>query len=133
MRLSALSIPLLIALALPLHPQSQGGMPMMSSVDPVSGKVGDVLVIQGSNLDRSCVAELYLTDGSTDVKVPILEQTATSIKFKIPPEAKPGRLALMVLTTGKPAKLIEEPVKIEVESVTTGFAIPSPPGTGIQG
>ena len=92
---------------------------MMSSVDPGSGKVGDVLVIKGVNLGPQSVAALYLTDGTTDVKVPILEQTATSIRFKIPPEAKPGRLALMVLTGGKEPRLIEEPVKITVEPETT--------------
>lgn len=119
MRLSALSIPLLIALALPANPQAPGGMPMATSVDPGVGRVGDLLVIQGINLDRANVAALYLTDGSVDIKVAIVEQTATSITFKIPPEAKPGRFALMVLTTGKAPKLIEEPVKLTVEPATT--------------
>ncbi|HXK04987.1 MAG TPA: IPT/TIG domain-containing protein [Verrucomicrobiae bacterium] len=91
----------------------------MSSVTPASGRVGDVMVVQGTNLDRDNVAALYLTDGQTDVKVPIIEQTATSIKFKIPPEAKPGRLSLMVLSKGTDPKLIQEPVKITVESDTT--------------
>jgi len=77
------------------------------------------MVVQGTNLDRDNVAALYLTDGQTDVKVPIIEQTATSIKFKIPPEAKPGRLSLMVLSKGTDPKLIQEPVKITVESDTT--------------
>ncbi|HTS31567.1 MAG TPA: IPT/TIG domain-containing protein [Bryobacteraceae bacterium] len=119
MRISALSIPLLIALALPVHPQSEGGLPMMASIEPDSGKIGDVLVVQGANLGRTSVSALYLTDGNKDVKVAILEQTPTSIKFRIPPEAKPGRVALMVLTAGKEPKLIEEPVKLTVESATT--------------
>jgi uncharacterized membrane protein len=71
------------------------------------------------------VAALYLTDGKNDIKVPIIEQTATSIKFRIPPEAQPGRFALMVLTKGKEAKFIEEPVKITIELETTGLTIPS--------
>ncbi|MGA2150371.1 MAG: IPT/TIG domain-containing protein [Bryobacteraceae bacterium] len=125
MRLSALSIPLLVAFALPADPQSQGGMPTMSSVEPASGKVGDVLVAQGTNLDRDTVAALYLTDGTTDIKVAIIEQSATSIQFRIPPEAKPGRFALMVLTKGKDPKLIEEPVKITVEPETTSSTISS--------
>ncbi|HTP35341.1 MAG TPA: IPT/TIG domain-containing protein [Candidatus Acidoferrales bacterium] len=91
----------------------------MSSVTPASGRVGDIMVVQGTNLDRDNVAALYLTDGQTDVKVPIIEQTATSIKFKIPTEAKPGRLSLMVLSKGTDPKLIQEPVKITVESDTT--------------
>ena len=43
------------------------------------------------------------------------EQTATSIKFKIPAKAPAGRFALMLLTTGKEPKLIEQPVKLTVE------------------
>jgi hypothetical protein len=92
---------------------------MMSSVDPGSGRVGDVLVIQGVNLGPESVAALYLTDDKGDVKVTIIQQTASSIRFKIPPEAKPGRFALMVLTSGKEPRLIEEPVKITVEPETT--------------
>ncbi|MBZ5728329.1 MAG: IPT/TIG domain-containing protein [Acidobacteriia bacterium] len=120
MRISLLSIPLLLAVAAPANPQPQSGMPLMSSVEPASGKVGDVVAIQGVNLGQDIVAELYLTDGKTDLKVAMIEQTSTSIKFRIPPEAKPGRLALMVLTRGKDRKLIEQPVKIEVEPDTAG-------------
>ncbi|HXP62513.1 MAG TPA: IPT/TIG domain-containing protein [Dongiaceae bacterium] len=87
----------------------------MASVDPMNGKVGDVLVITGENLTKDSVAKLYLTDGTNDTLVDITEQTATTIKFKIPAKAKPGRLALMVLTTGKDPKLIEQPVKVTVD------------------
>lgn len=125
MRISAISIPLLIALALPAGSPSQAGMPIMRSVEPDSGKLGDVLAIQGENLGPENVAALYLTDGTTDLKVPIIEQTATSIRFRIPSGAKPGRLALMVLTKDKPPRLIEEPVKITVEPETTNSKIPA--------
>jgi len=94
-------------------------MPWISAVEPASGKVGDVLSIQGVNLGQDSVAALYLTDGNTDLKVLMIEQTSTSIRFRIPPEAKPGRFALMVLTKGNVPKLIEEPVKITVESAST--------------
>ena len=104
----------------------------MRSVEPTSGKIGDVLVIQGENLGQESVAGLYLMDGKIDIKTPIIEQTATSIKFRIPSEAKPGRLALMVLTKDKPPRLIEEPVKITVESETTSSTI-RPPGNEIIG
>ena len=120
MRISAIAIPLLVALALPARAQSDSVLPTMSSVEPASGKVGDVLVVEGTNLGSDTVAVLYLTDGKADVKVIIVEQTATSIRFKIPPEAKPGRVALMVLTKGSKPTLIEEPVKLTVEpGVTT--------------
>ena len=89
-------------------------MPRMVSVDPGNGKVGDVLVVSGENLAKASVAKVYLTDGSHDVEVIITEQTDTAIKFKIPAKAT-GRLALMVLTAGKDAKLIEQPVKIQID------------------
>jgi len=120
MRISLLSIPLLFALALPANSQPQGGLPTISSVEPASGKGGDVLSIQGANLGQDTIAQLYLTDGKTDLKVQMIEQTSTSIRFRIPPEARPGRFALMVLTKGKDPKLIELPVKIVVEPETTG-------------
>ena len=125
MRISLLSIPLLIALA-PANLQSQDGMPLISSVEPASGKVGDVLSIQGANLGQDNVAALYLTDGNTDLKVVMIEQTSTSIKFRIPSEAKPGRFAPVVLTKGKNPRLIEQPVKMTVEPETAASMISSP-------
>jgi IPT/TIG domain len=92
----------------------QQAMPRMASVDPDSGKVGDILVVTGENLQKENVAKLYLTDGKNDTQVEIVEQTATTIKFKIPAKAANGRLALMVLTVGKDAKYIEQPVKVSV-------------------
>jgi len=94
---------------------AQPAMPRLASADPPSGKVGDVIVVTGENLTKDSVAKLYLTDGTTDIQVEISEQTSTSLKFKIPAKAKPGRLALMVLTTGKEPKLIEQPVKVTIE------------------
>jgi hypothetical protein len=98
----------------------------MRSVEPASGKIGDVLAVEGENLGQESVAGLYLTDGKTDIKVPIIEQTGTSIKFRIPSEAKPGRLALMVLTKDKPPRLIEQPVKITVEPETISSTSAAP-------
>jgi hypothetical protein len=92
----------------------QPAMPRMVSVDPGNGKVGDVLVVSGENLAKLSVAKVYLTDGTHDLEVVITEQTDTAIKFKIPAKAT-GRLALMVLTAGKDAKLIEQPVKIQID------------------
>jgi len=61
------------------------------------------------------VAKVYLTDQKKDMVVEVTEQTATSLKFKIPATAAPGRFALMLLTSGKEPKLIEQPVKLTVE------------------
>jgi hypothetical protein len=94
---------------------AQQPMPRMSTVDPGNGKTGDVITVAGENLQKDQVAKVYLTDGKNDVLVEIVEQSATAIKFKIPAKVQPGRLALMVLTTGKDAKLMEQPVKVQID------------------
>jgi len=47
--------------------------------------------------------------------VKVLEQSDDAIKFRIPPSVKPGRLQLVVKTTGKNAVILEQPVYITVE------------------
>ena len=93
---------------------AQQAMPRMVSVDPPNGKTGDVITVTGENLQKDLVSKVYLTDGKTDLIVEVTEQTDTSIKFKIPVKAA-GRLALMILTTGKDAKYIEQPVKLTID------------------
>ena len=91
-------------------------MPKMVTVDPLNGKAGDVIVATGENLQKDAVAKLYLTDGKNDIICEMLEQTGTTIKFKIPAKVPQGvRLTVMVLTAGKDAKLIEQPVKVEID------------------
>lgn len=94
---------------------AQPSMPRMTAVEPGNGKIGDVLTAAGENLEKTQVAKLFLTDGQEDVQVEITEQATAAIKFKIPAKAKAGRFALMLLTTGKEPKLIEQPVKVTVE------------------
>jgi hypothetical protein len=91
------------------------GVPKMSFLNPETARAGDVVIVDGEFLGKTFVAELYITDGSTDWKTEILEQTQTRIKFKVPRGVKPGRHALMVLTRGLEPKLIEEPVRINIE------------------
>jgi hypothetical protein len=112
MRLSAIA-PLLVLAAGVLY--AQQAMPRMTSVEPDTGKAGDVITVSGEHLDKGEVVEVYLTDGKKDTKVQISEQGATSLKIKIPDKATAGRFALMVLTGGKEPKLIEQPVKVTVE------------------
>ena len=104
-------VPLLVAAGISAYSQA---MPRMSTVEPTSGKKGDVVAVIGENLDKDNVAKVYLTDGKNDTPVEVTEQSATSIKFKIP-TAKAGRLALMILTTGKEPRYIEQPVKVTIE------------------
>ena len=94
---------------------AQDAMPRMTTVEPGNGKAGDELTIAGENLNKPGVAKLYLTDGKNDLEVQMTGQAATSIKFKIPASAKPGRFSLMILTGGKEPKYIEQPVKVTVE------------------
>jgi len=95
---------------------SQAGFPRMTKCDPGFAVAGEVVSITGENLGKANVAELYLTDGRNDIKVPIAEQTGTMIKFKVPANVKPRRLSLMVLTGGADPKLIEQPLKITIET-----------------
>ncbi len=85
------------------------------SVDPMTAKVGDMIGATGEGVDSSNVEELYLTDGTNDIKVTMLEQTDKLIKFKIPASVKPGRYSLMIKTKGAQPKLLEQPVKLTVE------------------
>jgi hypothetical protein len=85
----------------------------VSSVEPESGKTGDVASAKGENLEKTKIGELYLTDGKNDFKVVIVEQSTGEIKFKVP-KAAPGRYRLMVLTANK-SSMIEQPVVFTVE------------------
>jgi hypothetical protein len=106
--------PLLMLAAIVLYAQQQA-MPRMTGVEPDSGKAGDILTVSGEHLDKGEVVELYLTDGKKDTKVQLTEQGPTAIKFKVPEKATAGRFALLVLTGGKDQKLIEQPVKVNIE------------------
>ena len=111
MKLSSI-VTLLLAATLVLF--AQDAMPRMSTAEPTNGKAGDVIAVTGENLDKANVDKVYLTDGKNDVVCAVTEQTATSIKIKIPDKAT-GRMALMILTAGKEPKLIEQPVKLTIE------------------
>jgi len=86
----------------------------INTVDPLTAKVGDVATATGEGIDKTKIDALYLTDGTNDFKVEVVEQSDTQIKFKVP-KAKPGRYSLMVRTKESPPKLLEQPVKMEVE------------------
>lgn len=113
-----ISVIILALLAICAVGSAQTAMPRMTSVDPMNGKIGDVITVTGENLQKAIVAKVYLTDGKNDLVVEVLEQTETTVKFKIPAKAA-GRLALMVLTVGKDAQLIEQPVKVTIDAPGT--------------
>ncbi len=105
----------------------------MHKVQPDSGKIGSVLRINGDFLGKTRVDEVYLTDHTFDMKVKVLDQTEDSIQFRIPPFVKPGRLQLLVKTTGREPLLLEQPVYITVEEpkeTLQATANATPPANG---
>lgn len=106
---------LLVALLqVPVAVHGQGAR--LLSVEPDTGKIGDMIGAIGDDVDKANVTDLYLTDGTHDFKVAILEQSAKLIKFKVPANVKPGRYSLMIKTGGPTPKLLEQPVRIEIQS-----------------
>lgn len=89
--------------------------PMMRTVTPETVKAGEVATVSGEFLDKSRVADLFLTNDQGDIKVQILEQSASEIKFKVPAKVAPGRYKLLVLLADIEPKLIEEPARLTVE------------------
>jgi len=89
--------------------------PIMKSVDPDSAKAGTDATAAGSNLDAAQIASVYLSQGDLMVKVKVVSQTDTELKFTVPDTVKPGRYGITVLTTGKEPRYIDEPLFITVE------------------
>ena|SRR5271166_4314437 len=106
---------LALAVVLALPQKLSGQSSRINTVAPLTAKVGDTLTATGEGIDKERVDTLYLTDGTHDFKVPILDQTDTVIKFTVPATVKPGRYALMIRTTGSHPQLMEMPVKLTVE------------------
>jgi hypothetical protein len=89
--------------------------PLMRTVAPDTAKAGDEVTVTGEYLDKARISAVYLTDGKSEIKMTIVEQAETTVKVKIPQDVKPGRLRLMVLTTGAEPQFLEQPVSIEIE------------------
>lgn len=108
-----------LALAVPVLLLAQEVTPRFTTVEPLNGKIGTAITVTGEHIGKDIVAELYFTDGTTDIKTPILTQTDTTITAKIPKGVKAGvRYKLMVLTKGKEPRLIEQPVRVEIDEDT---------------
>ena len=89
--------------------------PVMRIVNPEAVKAGAVAAVSGEFLDKSRVAEVYLTDGKVDIKVEIIEQASGSLKFRVPENTAAGRYNLMALLVGEVPTLIETPARLRVE------------------
>jgi hypothetical protein len=89
------------------------GYPRCSAVDPDTAKTGDTVNITCENVNKTTVADVYLTDGKNDTKIAVMEQSADKIKFQVP-RIKPGRYHIAFLTANK-ASMVEQPVVLTVE------------------
>lgn len=105
---------MLLTLALPLGLWGQDKLPMLKSLDKTEALRGDVVTVTGTNLGKGVVADLFLTLGSDDVKLKIVEQTDTAIRFEVGAGTKFARWGLMVLTAGASPTYMEQPVKLNV-------------------
>jgi hypothetical protein len=92
--------------------------PQMTEISQKAAKPGEVVTVSGLGLSPKNVDEIYLTDHRFDMRVKVLDQKETSIQFRVPPFAKPGRMQLLFLTTGNEPKLLEQPVYLLIEDPT---------------
>ncbi len=89
------------------------GQPRCTAVEPDTAKTGDTVNVTCENVNKSTVADMYLTDGKDDTKISVMEHTDDKIKFQVP-RIKPGRYHIAVLTANK-ASMIEQPIALTVE------------------
>ena len=89
--------------------------PVLRAVNPETVKAGETATVSGDHLDKSRVADLFLTNAQGDIKVEILAQSDSEIKFKLPAKVAAGRYNLLVLLVDIEPKLIEEPARLTVE------------------
>ena len=89
------------------------GQPRCTAVEPDTAKTGDTVNVTCENVNKSTVADMYLTDGKDDTKISVMEHTDDKIKFQVP-RMKPGRYHIAVLTANK-ASMIEQPIALTVE------------------
>ena len=115
MRVSYFVPALAALLTLPFFLSAQTNFPRMTTVEPMTAKVGEVVTVAGENLDKSNVSEVFLNDDSNDIRVQITDQAATAIKFKVPDNAKPGRFRLVIRTPTTPPKDYIQPVRLTVQ------------------
>jgi hypothetical protein len=98
---------------------ADGDAPQMTTISAKAAKPGDVIEITGVGLDPAKVDEIYLTDHKFDMKVKVLEQKSTTLKLRVPPFAKAGRMQLLLLTKGDDPKLLEQPLYLLIEDPST--------------
>lgn len=95
---------------------AQGGMPRIKSVTPRYALAGEEVTLGGENLSKKTVPKVFLTQRNEDTLLTVTEQTDTAIKCKLPAEIASGRYSFTLLTSGDNPAMIEQPVRVEVET-----------------
>ncbi len=119
--LTLLLLACLFALCLPAFQ----GFAKVATVEPESGKQGDIASAKGENLGKTAICEIYLTDGKNDFKAVITEQSSEEIKFKVP-KAQAGRYHIMLLTA-KEDSMLEQPLSSPSKSSSAALGVPPEP------
>lgn len=85
--------------------------PQITGVDPAEGKANDKLTLSGTDLGKTKVASVYLSNDKEDFKAAIVDQSDTKITVTVP-QIKPGDYNVS-LEVGD--KLFIKPVKFKVD------------------
>ena len=87
------------------------GSPLVTAVDPSSGKVNDTVTVAGENLGKGNVSAVFLSDDKTDYKAMLTEQNEEKIVMKIP-HVRPGRYNISIQ---KGSAIYIQPVRFTVQ------------------
>jgi len=87
------------------------GTPLVTAVDPSSGKVNYAVTVAGENLGKGTVSALFLSDDKTDYKATLVEQNEEKMVMKVP-HVRPGRYNIS-LQAGNAIYI--QPVRFTVE------------------
>ena len=71
------------------------GSPLVTAVDPSSGKVNDTVTVAGENLGKNNVSAVFLSDEKTDYKATLIEQNEEKIVMRVP-HVSPGRYNISI-------------------------------------
>lgn len=90
------------------------GEPRITAIEPQTGAPGEILTALGQDIGTSRVAEIYLVSADTRWRVQIVSQSPAAIRFRVPAEARRGRLTLVVKTGDVCPQWIEQPTSVLV-------------------
>ena len=111
-----ISISVMALVAVPLKATDNDPQtPYIQTVSPESAKPGSIITVVGNCLGKNLASEIFLTRGSSDIKLEITSQKASQIVAKLPSGMEAGRYRLMILSTGIAPRFIEQPVQLIVE------------------